>query len=172
MKCENCGTEFSEGVFCPECGTRIKPELSSEEHAKKQEAEQIAKEKAEEEKNNRELELAKQKTEQERIAKERAEKEAEAEKARLELAQIEKEKREKKKGNAVETVALVFGIISLVTCGSGIVPGVIAIVCALQCKENGEMPSKARTGMICGVIGLIIFGLLLLFAVVMAMVQN
>ena len=23
MKCSNCGTEFSEGVFCPECGTKI-----------------------------------------------------------------------------------------------------------------------------------------------------
>lgn len=23
MKCRNCGNEFSEGVFCPECGTRI-----------------------------------------------------------------------------------------------------------------------------------------------------
>ena len=23
MKCRNCGTEFSEGIFCPECGTRI-----------------------------------------------------------------------------------------------------------------------------------------------------
>ena len=21
MKCKNCGTEFEEGVFCPECGT-------------------------------------------------------------------------------------------------------------------------------------------------------
>ena len=22
MKCKNCGFEFAEGVFCPECGTR------------------------------------------------------------------------------------------------------------------------------------------------------
>lgn len=22
MKCKNCGTEFSEGLFCPECGTK------------------------------------------------------------------------------------------------------------------------------------------------------
>ena len=171
MKCKKCGTVFEVGVFCPECGTRNEAEISPEEQAKKQEEERIAKEKNErEEKEKRELELARQKTEQERIAKERAEKEAEAEKAKLELARLEKEKREKKKGSAMETVALVFGIISLVTCGSGIVPGVIALVCALQCKENGEIPSRAKTGMTCGMIGLIVFGILFLLMLVMALI--
>lgn len=28
MKCKNCGTEFSEGIFCPECGTRFETEPS------------------------------------------------------------------------------------------------------------------------------------------------
>ena len=23
MKCRNCGTEFDEGIFCPECGTKV-----------------------------------------------------------------------------------------------------------------------------------------------------
>lgn len=26
MKCSNCGTEFNEGIFCPECGTRYETE--------------------------------------------------------------------------------------------------------------------------------------------------
>ena len=25
MKCKNCGTEFNEGIFCPECGTKNEP---------------------------------------------------------------------------------------------------------------------------------------------------
>ena len=28
MVCKNCGAEFSEGVFCPECGTKIVQEAS------------------------------------------------------------------------------------------------------------------------------------------------
>lgn len=27
MKCENCGTEFKEGFFCPECGTPVKTQI-------------------------------------------------------------------------------------------------------------------------------------------------
>ena len=34
MKCSKCGNEFNEGIFCPECGTRIEPELSPEEQEK------------------------------------------------------------------------------------------------------------------------------------------
>lgn len=30
MKCKNCGTEFIEGIFCPECGTKMEsPEDSN-----------------------------------------------------------------------------------------------------------------------------------------------
>lgn len=32
MKCKNCGTDFSEGIFCPECGAKhIKPEQTLQE---------------------------------------------------------------------------------------------------------------------------------------------
>lgn len=27
MKCSNCGTEFGEGMFCPECGTKCEGTL-------------------------------------------------------------------------------------------------------------------------------------------------
>lgn len=30
MKCSNCGTEFNEGLFCPECGTRVESNLENE----------------------------------------------------------------------------------------------------------------------------------------------
>lgn len=29
MKCTKCGKEFSEGMFCPECGTRVDETVSS-----------------------------------------------------------------------------------------------------------------------------------------------
>lgn len=50
MKCKNCGTEFKEGVFCPECGARTQPGLSSQEQAEmraKEEQERLAKERIE-----------------------------------------------------------------------------------------------------------------------------
>ena len=34
MKCNNCGTEFNEGMFCPECGTKYV--VSAAEHQKAQ----------------------------------------------------------------------------------------------------------------------------------------
>lgn len=48
MKCSNCGTEFSEGVFCPKCGARVEnnpgnEELKNVEPAKKEEAERQGK---------------------------------------------------------------------------------------------------------------------------------
>ena len=30
MKCSNCETEFNEGIFCPECGTRVESNLENE----------------------------------------------------------------------------------------------------------------------------------------------
>lgn len=30
MKCKNCGTEFSDGVFCPSCGTKFDSAIDSE----------------------------------------------------------------------------------------------------------------------------------------------
>lgn len=30
MKCENCGAEFNEGIFCPECGTKIQQDKANE----------------------------------------------------------------------------------------------------------------------------------------------
>ena len=37
MKCKNCGTEFEEGVFCPECGTKYGNNIQDEKEVKKEE---------------------------------------------------------------------------------------------------------------------------------------
>lgn len=49
MKCKNCGAEFAEGIFCPECGTKVEVELSKEEK-ERQEQNRIASEKEKQEK--------------------------------------------------------------------------------------------------------------------------
>jgi len=83
MICKNCGLEFDEGIFCPECGTRI------DNHG---ENDQL---KDQKEKN--ELEIEKAKAEQERYAKEKAEHEAELLRQRNENIRLEQEIAEKKK---------------------------------------------------------------------------
>jgi len=93
MKCKNCGAEFNEGIFCPECGTKVEVELSTEEK------EQFEKSSAE-----REILLAKQKAEQERIAKEREEAERldreKQEQVRLEREKVENERLAREKEEA------------------------------------------------------------------------
>lgn len=103
MKCKKCGTEFFEGIFCPECGERyvssieteqekIRAKEMTEQGARLQveqarlESERLAKEKTE-----HEAEIEKQKTEQERLANERIQKEVELTKIKMEQARIEKE---------------------------------------------------------------------------------
>ena len=92
MKCIKCGTEFFEGVFCPECGTKY-----DEDEAKIAEKKEEEKVKLEEEElvKVQEVELAKAKVEQERLAKERVEQEAEVLKLKKEEAERNAAKEEK-----------------------------------------------------------------------------
>lgn len=79
MKCQKCGTEFDEGIFCPECGAKY-----DEREAERAESE---------EKERLRLEFEKTKLEQERLAVEKAAHEAEL--ARQENMRLEMEKKEK-----------------------------------------------------------------------------
>ncbi len=84
MKCTKCGFEFSEGIFCPECGTKY-----DEEEAEK-------------------IEMAKERAEKERHEKEKAELEAETLRLKNENLRIEQEMVEKKsrtyKGVVYDTI--------------------------------------------------------------------
>lgn len=102
MKCKNCGYEFDEGIFCPECGTKYDEESEKEVKENIELVEQIEKDK-QEEKEVRELELEKTKLELERLAVEKAAHEAELARQENEKERIKQEKalkaeeREKKK---------------------------------------------------------------------------
>lgn len=117
MKCIKCGTEFNEGIFCPECGhkydeaeiARLEKEKKEQQAREKAEKERLAKEKAEKEAKERaerearerEEREAREKAERERIAQEKNEAEerrkAEEERKAKERAEEEKRIAEKKR---------------------------------------------------------------------------
>ncbi len=81
MKCRKCGTEFSEGIFCPECGFKnveeaVAPVVDQEVEAEKQRIAEKERELQEKEKQLKEeqerLAEEQRKKEQERIEREKA----------------------------------------------------------------------------------------------------
>lgn len=48
MKCKKCGTEFQEGIFCPECGTRNEENISSSDLRQNQQTEKLEQKRTEE----------------------------------------------------------------------------------------------------------------------------
>ena len=160
MKCQNCGTEFNEGLFCPECGTKYDEEQVKKESQKdelnakaeiekaKVEAEKLAKEKAE-----HEAEIAKQATEQQRLANERIEKEAELTRLKMEREQAKKDENE---GKVMGILSLILGIISLGTFGVFLIPEILGIVFAFNGKKQGKMRGTSLAGLVCSIISLVI----------------
>lgn len=177
MKCKNCGIEFEEGIFCPECGTRIEENISTsipeQSNNADLEKERLAKERAE-----HEAEIERQKTEQVRLEKERLELELNRQKMELEQAQqaeelrvkkeeenrqkkeaADKHKDEKKSENEGKTMAilsLICGILSLVTMGAFFVPEIFGIVFACLGKKQGKMRGQAIAGLVCSILSLVI----------------
>lgn len=169
MKCKKCGTEFQEGLFCPECGTKMEVELSKEEQ-----------ELLDRGNKEREILLAKQRAEQEKIAKEREDAEREEcerrriaeqehiEQERLKQEKIKQEKMEKKKENEGKTMAflsLCCGIISLCTLGCFFIPEILGIIFAFNGKKQGVMRGKAKAGLICSIISSLIMVLIVVLGI-------
>lgn len=100
MKCINCGTEFKEGIFCPECGTRNEniPSLSEVELQEKECAEKEQREAEKKERERIEREREKERLERERKETEVKVKEREARaKAELENAEARRLEQENAK---------------------------------------------------------------------------
>lgn len=190
MKCKNCGTEFEEGVFCPECGMRIESELRPEEQivvgaecAKEEEERKVK------EKETRELELIRNKTEQDRLAVEKAKQEAITAQAKLEQEKLAKEAREaeniarekaererwvneqekqnkkiENEGKAMSILSLIFGIVSIVTMGCFFIPEILGIVFAFLGKKQGKMLGMSKAGLVCSIISIVIVVAVIMFA--------
>ncbi|WP_455190866.1 hypothetical protein [Eubacterium ramulus] len=190
MKCKNCGTEFTEGIFCPECGTKVDvPEDSNSDEVKEKVGENNLEAAAAERKKAAELETQKRKQQaaieeeqrkreqEEALRKKRIEdeeKQKQEEQLRIEKEKKEKEKEEKRKekeekrikneGNAMAIASLVLGIVSLCSMGMFVVPEILGIVFAFSSKKQGKMSGIAKAGLICSIIGTVIFVILLIWS--------
>lgn len=181
MKCRKCGTEFEEGMFCPECGTRVEEEQSQKiietEEKSVDPAIEIERQKTEQariekEKVETELELAKQKIEQEKLEMERK-KQQEVEQKRIQEEQeADKKRKEQKKmeneGKVMSILALIAGICSLLTLGCFVIPEVLGIVFALFGKKAGKMRGAAKAGLICSIISIVLIVAIMILAFAMS----
>jgi len=67
---------------------------------------------------------------------------------------------------AMAIIALIAGILSIVTFGSFFLPQIVAIVCAvLSKKNNGKMSGIAKAGFITGIIGAVLCLLIIIAAI-------
>lgn len=94
MKCSNCGVEFNEGIFCPECGTR-----NDNENADATSDFNVENEKADVEKAKATAEKAKAEAEKIKADAERVKAEAERAQAAVEREKAEVEKIKKAQAN-------------------------------------------------------------------------
>ena len=190
MKCKNCGTEFIEGIFCPECGTKMEsPEDSNSVEVKEKvgkdnleaaaaERKRAAKLEAQKRKQQAAIEEEQRKREQEEVLRKKRiedeKKEKQEEQLRIEKEKKEKEKEERQKekeerriknaGKSMAIASLVLGIVSICSMGMFVVPEILGIVFAFLSKKQGKMSGKAKAGLICSIIGIIIFVILLIWA--------
>lgn len=143
MKCKNCGNKFEEGIFCPECGTKIEEELSvkDKEDLKKDEnegGELLAEHKAEQEKVIQE---------QDQLTQEQTEQEQSAEKI-----EQENEQKKKKKTDRKAIISLVLGILSWVGFASLIMPmvgGIWSIVDGIKALKGKTKYKKVQLLDVC-----------------------
>lgn len=74
----------------------------------------------------------------------------------------QKEKSQEK--NTMSIVSLIAGVLSVVTLGCWIIPEIVAIVCGVNSNKR-EKTKAATAGIICGIIGTVIFSLVIIYAI-------
>ena len=168
MKCKKCGTEFEEGIFCPECGERYISEEKREveDNVETEEVKNSQPEQETEKQNEREKKVLETgdppqyKDEkvvinnQNRIIPQ-APKQDENDRARREQLLISMAEKAEKK-NTLGVVSLILSIIGLVTTFIvvGIVPDVISLILSVVAlSKKGKKKKAATAGLIISLIG-------------------
>lgn len=172
MKCKNCGFEFEDGIFCPECGTN-NSQISLEEQEK------VEEEKARKDAEDNARRMAELEAEKARLELRQKEKEAEIAQTKLEQEKLEKEKREaermvaeekaKRKADKVEAnegkiwavLSVIMGALSIISMGLFVVPEIVGIVFSVKGKKQGKMRKMAMWGLVLNIISVIIAILIL-----------
>lgn len=69
---------------------------------------------------------------------------------------------------ALGVIALIFGIVSIVTLGCFYIPEIVAIICGVLSKDsNGKRTELGKAGLICGIIGAVLLGLIAAVIIIM-----
>lgn len=137
MKCVNCGFEFKEGIFCPECGKKIEITTSPSFD------------------NNPSEDKIQNMNEQQRIEK--------LEIVNATQTKSANKTQNIQPKDTMGTVSLAAGILSIVTLGCWLLPEIIAIVCGIQANKN-KSSKNAKAGIIGTIMFVFILVIMLVFA--------
>ena len=158
MICKKCGNEFTEGIFCPECGTKIDVSNDSKNVEVAKDEEEIKE--LEDQKSKEEVNVAEQ--------FKRKQEEALRQKKIEEQVRIESEKGKQNAGKPMAIASLIFGIISICSFGAFIIPEILGIVFAFISKKGDKMRGTAKAGLICSIIGIAIFSFFMIASTIIS----
>lgn len=70
----------------------------------------------------------------------------------------------KQGSNALAVIALICGILSLLCCGAGVLPGIAGLICGIIGKKKCPKAKMALTGMILSIIGIVLGAIVLVIS--------
>lgn len=146
MKCKNCGVEFPEGIFCPECGTKHEEQKDELNGIFCDNDIPVA------EHGNIVIEDIKVVQKQEAIPSTKGEEKY-----------VDNTKVSKTKNSVWGIISFVFGIISIITLGAFVIPQIVGIICGIVAlAQKGYKKGLAIAGLVMSVI--VMIGVIVLVA--------
>lgn len=162
MKCSKCGTVFQDGVFCPECGTKV-IELADKSEKQKEEKTTIS---IDEQRKIQQLELEKEKYQKELELELELKRKESDRKWEQEKRKIKEENAIKNEGKTMAVMSVIMGVIALVTLGCFVIPDILGIIFALNGKKQGQMLGMAKAGLVCSIISVVLMIIVIVCAFV------